>query len=37
MNRGLERCVRECPEQYWWGYKRFRRQPPGAPDFYARP
>jgi KDO2-lipid IV(A) lauroyltransferase len=35
MNRGLERCVRECPEQYWWGYKRFRRQPAGAPQFYA--
>lgn len=34
MNRGLEACVRECPEQYWWGYKRFRRQPPGSPDFY---
>lgn len=36
MNAGLERCVRACPEQYWWSYRRFRRQPPGAPDFYAR-
>jgi Kdo2-lipid IVA lauroyltransferase/acyltransferase len=36
MNRMLEQCVRECPEQYWWGYKRFRRQPEGAPDFYAK-
>jgi KDO2-lipid IV(A) lauroyltransferase len=35
MNRGLEQCVRACPEQYWWGYKRFRRQPPGSPDFYG--
>jgi KDO2-lipid IV(A) lauroyltransferase len=35
MNRGLEQCVRMCPEQYWWGYKRFRRQPPGAEKFYA--
>jgi len=35
MNRGLEECVRRCPEQYWWGYKRFRRQPEGAPKFYA--
>ena len=35
MNRGLEACVRACPEQYWWGYKRFRRQPAGAPNFYA--
>ena len=34
MNRGLEQCVRDYPEQYWWGYKRFRRQPPGQPDFY---
>ncbi len=34
MNLGLEQCVRDCPEQYWWGYKRFRRQPDGAPDFY---
>ncbi|TXH05678.1 MAG: hypothetical protein E6R07_02390 [Nevskiaceae bacterium] len=35
MNQGLERCVRACPEQYWWGYKRFRRQPPGQPNFYC--
>lgn len=37
MNLGLEQCVRSCPEQYWWGYKRFRRQPAGAVDFYADP
>lgn len=36
MNIGLEACVRACPEQYWWGYRRFRRQPAGMPDFYAR-
>ncbi|MGH8505108.1 MAG: lysophospholipid acyltransferase family protein [Stenotrophobium sp.] len=35
MNQGLEQCVRACPEQYWWGYKRFRRQPAGQPDFYV--
>lgn len=35
MNRGLEQCLRTCPEQYWWGYKRFRRQPPGIEKFYA--
>lgn len=35
MNEGLAACVRACPEQYWWGYKRFRRQPPGVPHFYA--
>ena len=34
MNQGLERCVRACPEQYWWGYKRFRRRPAGEPNFY---
>lgn len=34
MNLGLEACVRACPEQYWWGYKRFRRRPPGEPRFY---
>lgn len=36
MNAGLEQCVRACPEQYWWGYKRFRRRPAGEPDFYRR-
>ncbi|HUP92558.1 MAG TPA: hypothetical protein VM074_09955, partial [Solimonas sp.] len=35
MNQGLEICVRACPEQYWWGYKRFRRRPPGEPAFYG--
>lgn len=34
MNQGLEQCVRACPEQYWWGYKRFRRRPAGEADFY---
>lgn len=34
MNAGLERCARDCPEQYWWGYKRFRRRPQGAPRIY---
>jgi len=35
LNAALEQCVRECPEQYWWGYKRFRRRPPGEPKFYG--
>ena len=35
MNRGIEQCIALCPEQYWWGYRRFRRQPEGEPDFYA--
>lgn len=34
MNRGIERCVRERPEQYWWSYRRFRRRPPGEPRIY---
>ncbi|SFF24977.1 KDO2-lipid IV(A) lauroyltransferase [Fontimonas thermophila] len=34
MNAGLERCARDCLEQYWWGYKRFRRRPPGQPRIY---
>ena len=34
MNAGLELCVRACPDQYWWGYKRFRRRPAGEADFY---
>ena len=35
MNRGLEQCLRTCPDQYWWGYKRFRRQPGGGANMYA--
>ena len=35
INRSVERCVALCPDQYWWGYKRFRRQPEGAVNFYA--
>ncbi len=35
MNRDLEAIIRRKPEQYWWGYRRFRRQPEGADDFYA--
>ncbi|QKT03397.1 lysophospholipid acyltransferase family protein [Ectothiorhodospiraceae bacterium 2226] len=34
MNRGVEACVRALPEQYQWGYKRFRSRPPGETDFY---
>lgn len=35
LNAIFEQCVRQCPWQYWWTYQRFRRQPEGAPDFYA--
>ena len=34
MNAGVEALVRRNPWQYWWGYKRFRRRPPGAPNPY---
>lgn len=35
LNQGIEACVRVCPEQYLWPYKRFRRRPPGKPRFYT--
>ena len=35
LNAIFEECVRKMPHQYWWTYQRFRRQPEGAPDFYA--
>ncbi|MES2490453.1 MAG: lysophospholipid acyltransferase family protein [Pseudomonadota bacterium] len=34
LNLGVEQVIRHLPEQYWWGYKRYRRQPSGAPNFY---
>lgn len=34
LNADLEAIVRSRPEQYWWGYKRFRRRPQGEPAFY---
>lgn len=34
MNAGLEQCARDCVEQYWWGYKRFRRRPAGQARLY---
>lgn len=35
LNADFEAFVRSCPEQYWWGYKRFRRRPHGEPPFYT--
>ena len=37
LNRGIEQCIRTCPEQYVWPYKRFRRRPDGAPKVYTGP
>lgn len=34
LNRGVERCVRLCPEQYQWTYRRFEARPDGAPSPY---
>jgi len=34
LNRGVERCVRQCPTQYQWGYKRFGIRPEGQPPLY---
>jgi Kdo2-lipid IVA lauroyltransferase/acyltransferase len=34
MNRGIEICVRVCPEQYQWSYRRFRNRPPGEAKIY---
>jgi KDO2-lipid IV(A) lauroyltransferase len=36
LNDGVEQCLRICPEQYQWEYKRFRVRPREAPDYYAR-
>jgi KDO2-lipid IV(A) lauroyltransferase len=37
LNLGVERCVRVCPEQYVWSYKRFRSRPDGAAHPYRGP
>ncbi|MEN9847459.1 MAG: hypothetical protein RL368_199 [Pseudomonadota bacterium] len=34
LNAGVERCVRMCPSQYQWGYKRFKSRPEGDERFY---
>ena len=34
LNQGVERCVRQCPAQYQWGYKRFGIRPDGDPGLY---
>ncbi|CAN0599565.1 unnamed protein product, partial [Ectocarpus sp. 12 AP-2014] len=36
LNDGVEACLRLCPEQYQWEYKRFRTRPRGSLDYYAR-
>ena len=34
LNGGIEACVRLCPEQYQWSYKRYQTAPPGEPTPY---
>lgn len=34
LNAGIEACLRVCPEQYQWEYKRFRTRPRTKPGFY---
>lgn len=36
LNDGIEACLRLCPEQYQWEYKRFRTRPRNPVDYYAR-
>lgn len=36
LNRSVETVIRECPEQYQWTYKRFKRRPAGEPALYRR-
>ncbi|HUS25212.1 MAG TPA: lysophospholipid acyltransferase family protein [Candidatus Binatia bacterium] len=36
LNRGIESVVREMPEQYWWGYRRYRRRPQGESRLYEK-
>jgi KDO2-lipid IV(A) lauroyltransferase len=34
MNRYIEACVREAPEQYYWVHRRFKTRPEGELGFY---
>ena len=34
VNRSIENCVNELPEQYQWEYKRFRKRPEGYDKAY---
>jgi len=34
LNTELENCIRKIPDQYQWGYKRFKRNPHGFPRVY---
>jgi KDO2-lipid IV(A) lauroyltransferase len=34
MNEEIEKAVRKNPEQYLWGYRRFKTRPAGSPPVY---
>lgn len=34
LNATVESCVNDCPEQYLWAYKRFRKRPVGEEKAY---
>lgn len=36
LNLSIEKCVRECPEQYQWEYKRFNAQPENVDSPYKK-
>ena len=36
LNLGVETCVRSLPEQYQWGYKRFKTRPDNEIGFYKK-
>lgn len=36
LNQGIESVLTHLPEQYWWSYKRYRRQPAGSKNPYER-
>ncbi|MFM1892018.1 MAG: hypothetical protein RLZ44_1095, partial [Pseudomonadota bacterium] len=34
LNQGVEACVRQCPSQYQWTYRRFQASPDDGPSPY---
>jgi len=36
INQAAEDCIRECPEQYQWSYRRFKTRPDGELSFYKK-
>jgi len=36
LNKDVEMCISDCPEQYQWVYKRFTWQPGGRTPFYRK-